>query len=244
MIKKLTYDNDKCIIDCDGVVIPSHGVRVLFNSNTARPFMYFDPNANYNNPDNGVVLVGPNGSTHRNLFNQNMMLIKGRYQIGDEDKELLRGRIWEDIKDFGALITFWEKEYNKPISSEVIGKLKRAIKSTEGIDIGHMWLVFMTGRYDYYFIEANDYIFGDYSDPTDLDYAYTRQQNVRKGGAVADRYAEYGGYLPYKLLRYQSDENKMSTDKNILNESKKSKMVLSESDIRKMVIECIKRLLK
>lgn len=236
MIKKLTYDDDKCIIDCDGIVIPSHGVRVLYNSNTAKPFIYFEPHSNNENSGEGIAIVGPNGSTHRGLVNQNMMLIKGKYQVKNE-KELLRGRIWENINDFGDVITFWDEEYINPISSELINKVKEALIISDGIDIGDMWISFLCENCDFYFITVDDYIFGEYSDKTGLIPAYSKQQSIKKHGTVSsDKYKDWDyknqgiGYLGYHLMTRQD-------------EGKKTKIVLSESDIKEMVIECIKRIL-
>ena len=235
MIKKLTYDTDKCLIDCDGIVIPSHNVKVLYNSNTAMPFVYFDPNSNGDNSGAGVAIVGPYGSTHRDLVNQNMMLIRGKYQIKNE-QELLRGRIWENVNDFGDMITIWDTYYGGPISSDLIKRIKESLCIHEEIEIGDMWLSFLCDRNtcDYYLITVDDYIFGGYSDKKDLIAAFEKQGKISHG--APDKYKEWDiydqgiGYLGYHLMTRQD-------------ESKCKKLILSESDIKDMVVECVNRIL-
>lgn len=235
MIKKLTYGTDKCLIDCDGIIIPSHNVRVLYNSNTARPFVYFEPNSNYDGQGAGVSIVGPKGSTHRYLVGQNMMLIRGKYQV-KEEKKLLRGRIWENVNDFGDMITIWDEFYGEPISSNLISRIKESFHINEGIEIDDMWLAFLCDKNtcDYYLITVDDYIFGGYSDKKDLIAAFEKQSKMPSG--PADKYKDWDyknqgvGYLGYHLMTRQD-------------ESKVKKMVFTESDIRHMVNECVKKIL-
>lgn len=235
MIKKLTYDTDKCLIDCDGIVIPSHNVRVLYNSNTARPFVYFDPKSNGDNSGTGVAIVGPYGSTHRDLVNQNMMLIRGKYQIKNE-QELLRGRIWENVNDFGDMITIWDTYYGGPISSDLINRIRESLCIHEGIEIDDMWLAFLCDKNtcDYYLITVDDYIFGGYSDKKDLIAAFEKQSKISHGESdkykAWDIYDQGIGYLGYHLMTRQDENNG-------------SKMVFTESDIKHMVNECVKKIL-
>lgn len=235
MIKKLTYETDKCLIDCDGIVIPSHNVRVLYNSNTARPFVYFVPKSNGDNSGTGVAIVGPYGSTHRDLVNQNMMLIKGKYQVKNE-QELLRGRIWENVNDFGDMITIWDTHYGGPITSDLINRLRESLCIHEGIEIDDMWLSFLCDKNtsDYYLITVDDYIFGGYSDKKDLIAAFEKQSKVSHGESdkykAWDIYNQGTGYLGYHLMTRQD-------------ESKNSKVLFSESDIKQMVLECVRRIL-
>lgn len=233
MIKKISYDTDKCIIDCDGIVIPTHDVRVLYNSKTAKPFVYFEPKSNYNS-DTGVSIVGPNGSTHRDLVNQNMMLIKGKFQIKNE-QELLRGRIWENVKDFGDMITIWDNVYGHPISSDLINRVRESLCINEGINIDDMWLVFLCDRNtsDYYLITVDDYIFGGYRDKKELIAAFEKQGKI--SSVSSDRFKEWDiynqgiGYLGKHLMTRQDENNSR-------------KIVFTESDIKYMVNECIKKI--
>ena len=236
MIKKLTYETDKCLMDCDGLVIPSHNVRVLYNSENARPFIYFRPNANNDGPEDGIVIVGENGSTHRNLVNMHLMEIKGKYQIKNE-KELLRGRLWYNVNDFGEVITLWDKEYIGPITSDLMRRVKNSMYEIEGIDIGDMWLSFLCEGSDYYMEQVDDYIFGGYSDKTDLIQALAKQEKIMKSGSGhSDKYSAWDynnqgvGYLGYHLMTRQD-------------ESKNSKVLFSKSDIKQMVLECVRRIL-
>lgn len=211
------YSKRFCAV-CDVLELPFWGIDCTYEDKIARPFGY--------EPGSNIFVVGGRGDAHSDLFWET------RNEINSST--CIRGRLW----DFNrvTLLTFWTEEHEKTfLSADVLSHMIEAM-SKNNIKLKNPKIVFeaydddsLKQWYDnrdsdgffIYSITVDEYISTRMSSFEDVVQSYNIQEKKqrRASSVPSDRYAEYGGYLPYKLLRYQSDESKMNTDKSILNEN-------------------------
>jgi|GEM_PF-3302861 len=205
--------NGKFIAVCDDLSLPFWNIEMDYENPNSYPFVcYFDEYGEEK------VITGKGGQAHNEMFYD--------FKIPSKRSDTLCGRIW--FADGDVLMTVWAEDAPRTyMSNQVFEKMIQLLK-INGIKLlfeGTMnetlrkWSPFGSNDGFYiYSIPVQEYISKGMSSLDDVANAYRIQEKKKNASIDSDKYAEYGGYLPYKLLRYQSDENK-KTSKKMLNEN-------------------------
>lgn len=206
---------------CDELNLPFWNVSAWYQTKDARPFVLYDDEYGTTR-----VAVGKKGWTHNDVFGDMIDLSIKR-------QDTLCGRIWNFSRV--KILTVWDDSSVRFLNSSVFRQLAD-LMSEEGFEILNAKLIFEVNadrslkQWTYEEVKEGFYIYAipveefismkasSFEDVVEMFEIQKRKQR-KASGVSSDRYAEYGGYLPYKLLRYQSDENKSMENKNILNES-------------------------
>lgn len=206
-------------------------ISKYYRNSTATPFIY--------NPDDNSLIIGKNSQSHKEslltyynvdyLAGLNILELCNELDMNYED--LICGRFWNDDK----FISFWDFDGNGGWK-DYVAKIYKLLQQQLNINFWEWNLVADIGEGKIFVGPANDFLYPKTGASTSVDI-------TRKKRNLADwEFAEYEGkrkyneYLknsPYADKRYQF----------ALRENRK-RILIKESDIRRIVKECVRRIIR
>lgn len=215
------YKNSDFTAVCDNLDLPFWNIYETYGTNASRPFVFYvDKQGKCN------VAIGEISGTHNDVIADKLKLKVNRINT-------LCGRIWtfNSVK----ILTIWDETPKNLMTAQMFTEMAILLHENNCTIYDAMFIFEVnadrtikkwsfqkpTQEYYIYTIPVKEYISNKLSSFSDVVNLYEIQQRKRSipSAAHSNRYDEYGGYLPYKLLRYQSDESKSNKDKDMINES-------------------------
>lgn len=227
-------DYPEAHVECDDLNLPFYNFNEWFQNKSSIPFIYGEKD-----DGNDFVLLGNWGGTHSEIFSD------FRKELRDSGLPTRYKALCARIFAYNSLdedapsgfLTAWVSEEPDGYSSSERLKRITELLAKNNFDISNVSIMveYYSGniledigesRDGIYEVRVSDYITLGLSSFKEIPDAYERQERRRNSGGSKSKWHE----LPYRLYRWQSDEEKEANPENLLTESYFNSIIKLEAD--------------